>query len=759
MRKQKKIIYFSIIFTSILIIIIIFNIQNIQKIFFKFNKSNLNEKSSIPIEEWDIAPTINQVNQMIDQDFLIGKYQFNYTGASNFFHEVNTYNINTGYSHIEIMKPYESGSYANSSGAYLDSSYNNNSIHKAYLVIESNDVNNYQNYPVTLIYGGKDGTPSNGIKTKMSQWYSTSQTSNTSFNKFSKLGYIDISDYVRENGYGWYYCCNIPCTKDATTADYSADWKIVVIEENPTLSIRTLKLQFGYLANAGSNTWYNSSIDLGNVTTKKIGNVTGQFLYNFTHIDGTNNGTLQIYTGSNYQNIISKNGYRTEKSPFPGIKTKNTLSLKQNVNYSNSLYYSGNNIFPKKTASNNSILITGGDVELLDITGKTDYHNIILENSKNSIILRFKNNFSIVTHMLGISYDIDAPEYTSTQTSTVHDDSYVSINGTIENVSTTSSEIGMYNGKVTVTIDKDLTILSTTAYFIDSKGNKTPLSSAMYEINYENNTITYIYGKDTAGKSLLGDTLTYTIETNSENLYAKDKAKYTITNEVTSKGNLIYAGNNENYEIDNLIWTTSSATLYKPLTLTINPNGGIYENNTTNSTYKTYTEQSHEISTPTRNGYTFKYWSIEGTNSNLSKNTLTIGTTHTTLTANWELDPLILKSTINLNLSGKKAGIELDWSDYNIQNKYFVIYRKSPNSPTYETIIPLEKHFSNSIYVDKLANDTISPNTPKINISTENQNIKINPSSSDYGNTYTYYIESYDQTTNTLLNKSTKISE
>ena len=179
--------------------------------------------------------------------------------------------------------------------------------------------------------------------------------------------------------------------------------------------------------------------------------------------------------------------------------------------------------------------------------------------------------------MFGIAYDIDAPEYTSKQTSTVHNDSYVTVNGSIENASTTSSQIGMHNGKITVNIDKDLTILSTTAYFIDSKGNKTELNESMYKINRKNNTITYIYGKDIEGKSLLGDTLTYIIETNSENLLSKNKAKYTITNEVTSNGKLIYGGNNEDYEMDNVIWTTSSATLYKPLTLTIKPNGGTYK--------------------------------------------------------------------------------------------------------------------------------------------------------------------------------------
>lgn len=749
MKKQKKIIYFSILILAIFIIIATFNIQNIQKIFFKFNKSNLNE-NTIPIEEWNVTPTISTIDKMIDKDFLIGKYQFNYTGASSAYSELNNYNSTSGYSHLNIMYSYEEGPYASSSGAYLDSSYNNKgSIYKAYLIIESNHVDNYQDYPITLIYGGNNGTPRNGIKTKMTQWYINPNT-----NK-NYIGYIDISNYIKENGYGWYYCCNIPYKNLNEYTDTSADWKIVTIEENPDLNTRTLKLQLGFQCGNFKDTWYSATINLENITTKKTGNVTGQFLYNITNCDGTNSGKLQVYTGSTYKNIISQNGYRTELSPLPGIKTRNTLPIKQNVNYSNPLYYCGNNTLPVKNKTTNSIPITGADIELLDIDGTTNYHNITLENNKNSVILRFNPHpYLLNIHMFGIAYDIDAPEYTSNQSSTVHNDSYVTVSGTIENTSTTSSEIGMHNGKITVKIDKDLTILSTIAYFTDSKGNKTELGETMYEINHENNTITYIYGKDSTGKSLLGDKITYNIETISENLYEKDISKFTVNNEVTANGKLIYAGNNEDYQMDNVVWTTSSTIIYKPLTLTIKPNGGIYENNTSDITYKTYTEQTKQISTPTKNGYTFKGWSIIGDNSTINENTLTIGTTNTILTANWELDPLILHSTVNLNLSNKKGGIELNWSDYNIQNKYFVIYRKSSNSSTYETIIPLENKFCSNTYIDTFANDKNPPTTPHISIFSDNDNIKIDTSSIDIGNTYTYYIESYDNITNTLITTS-----
>lgn len=752
MKKQKKIIYFSILLITILIIIITFNIQNITKVFLDFKTSTLNEKSTnIPIKQLNITPTIESINTMLDTDFLIGKYQYNYTGTSSGFYETGNYNFTSGISHLDIMSTYEEGSTPNSSGAYLDGSYNKDgSIYKAYLVVESNNVSNYQDYPITLIYGGENGTPINGIKTKMSKWYNNSSTSNPYRNL---LGYLDISDYIKENGYGWYYCCNIPYKNDE--ADIANDWKIVVIEENPNINIRALKFQLGHLGSK-ENSWLSTTINLGNVTTKKTGAVTGQFLYNITNIDGTNAGKLQIYNGSTYNNIISENRYRTGSSPLPGIKTRNTIPIKNKVNYTNSLYYNGTNSTPTTTPSPKSVLITGTDVELLDIDGTTNYHNITIENNRNSVILRFNPNpYYLAIHMFGIAYDIDSPEYTTIQTSTVHDDSYVTIEGTTENISSTSSVIGMHNGKITVNIDKELKILSTTAYFTDSKGNKTELDESMYEINNTNNTITYIYGKDNEGKSILGDKLTYSIETIYENLHEKDITKFTVTNEVTGNGKLIYDNNKENYAIDKVIWTTSNTTILKPLTLTIKPNGGSYENNNTDISYKVYTEQTKQINTPTRNGYTFKGWSItEGTNSSINENILTIGTTDTIITANWELDPLTLKSTTNLSLANNKGGIELDWSNYNINNKYFIIYKKQENSDNFETIITLEDKFCNNKYIDVLANDKISPTVPKIDISTYLEDILVTPSSNDNGTTYTYYIEAYDSITNTLLNKS-----
>lgn len=737
MKKQKKILYFLIIIV-IFTIIVTFKTQIIQKTFGNLKKSRLDENTSeIPIKELNVTPAISSTSGLLDTDFLIGRYQLNYTGSSNEFAETNSYNISSGISHINVVSAYEEGTYASSSGAYLNGSYNQGgSIYKAYLVIESSGVSNLQNYPITLIYGGEDGTPKNGIKTAMTK-------------HIIRIGYTDITDYIKENGYGWYYCCNIPCV---VNSDISADWKIVVIEQNPNLNVRALKLQLGSLY---TSTWQSATIDLDGITTKKVGTVTGQLLYNITDTDGTNFGKLQVNSTNQYINLTSKNGYRTSSSPLPGLKLRNTLPLKQLVNYPNPRYYSGNNSSLTKTPGSKSVILTGSDMELLDIDGTTNYHNITINNSMNSVSIRVNPSpYWVDINMFGIVYDIDVPIYTSTQSTTPHDDYYATINGKVENISTQTQGIGLHNGKITVKVDKGLEILSTTAYFTGSDGTKVNLSDLMYEINHENNTITYIYGKDSSGRSLIGESITYTIETISTKLQNENILDHTVQNEVTANGKLIYNYKDLDYQMDNIISNKSTATLQKPLILTIDPNGGTYENSNTTTTYKLYAKETKQLSTPIKNGYTFTGWSSSEDDTEIHNNTITIKNKDITLTANWKLDELILTSKVNLNLANQKGGIELDWSNYNSTNKYFIIYRKQENSENWESIIKLEDQYSQNTYVDILANDIDKPLVPKINISASENHIIINTESEDTGTTYSYYIESYDSTTQTILNKS-----
>ena len=74
-------------------------------------------------------------------------------------------------------------------------------------------------------------------------------------------------------------------------------------------------------------------------------------------------------------------------------------------------------------------------------------------------------------------------------------------------------------------------------------------------------------------------------------------------------------------------------------TITINPNGGLYNNSTDVITYEKKKGEIVEVNgTIERDGYLFKGWDVDPSNSSFVNNVLTVGTEDATLTAKWELD-------------------------------------------------------------------------------------------------------------------------
>ena len=73
-------------------------------------------------------------------------------------------------------------------------------------------------------------------------------------------------------------------------------------------------------------------------------------------------------------------------------------------------------------------------------------------------------------------------------------------------------------------------------------------------------------------------------------------------------------------------------------TLTVNPNGGIYNSGTDTVTYEMNYNSTKEISNPTRDGYTFTGWDITGTNATLNGKEFKIGESNATLKATWTIN-------------------------------------------------------------------------------------------------------------------------
>ena len=91
---------------------------------------------------------------------------------------------------------------------------------------------------------------------------------------------------------------------------------------------------------------------------------------------------------------------------------------------------------------------------------------------------------------------------------------------------------------------------------------------------------------------------------------------------------------------DTIMTTESDHNIYahwRPATytLTVNPNGGVLNGTTNNSTYNLASGSTENILNPTRTGYVFAGWTVSGQGSSMSGTTFTMGYENTTLTANW----------------------------------------------------------------------------------------------------------------------------
>ncbi len=70
-------------------------------------------------------------------------------------------------------------------------------------------------------------------------------------------------------------------------------------------------------------------------------------------------------------------------------------------------------------------------------------------------------------------------------------------------------------------------------------------------------------------------------------------------------------------------------------TLTVNPNGGVLNGTTNNSTFNIAYGSTETILNPTRSGYVFAGWTLSGAGSSMNGTTFTMGYENATLTANW----------------------------------------------------------------------------------------------------------------------------
>lgn len=454
----------------------------------------------IPAKAAVTTSTSVNTNQLTEVESLVGHYQFNVAAGSN----INSKG-DRGYSHVDSMKTFEKNHsnklLGNSSGGYLDGVYNNGgSIYKAYLIIESSTVDfSLADYPITFV----SGTTNNKMETKVE--YYCFDTTYSSGNE-RRSGYIDVTDFVKKNGYGWYYVCNIPyCTDGADwNSDQFAGWKLVVVEENYDVPMRMLKLNIGSQNIMSTGSTSSITISGEGIKTSRTKDITGQFLFGMAGADPSaeqNNSILYACSDKkdeyDYKTITTKSGVRTPINPLVFISSRNGNPLNTESNFENPVYFDGKDFI--STNKNGSYQTGAGDLELLDINTSSEfYHDVKLDKDKSFVTFKFETvtECALMTSVLGLAVDIDVPDYDN-QCNITYDKEKNEF--TIEGVLSNNSElydIGIISPVFTFDYDPNLTVSNyeariTTLVSDDSAKLERVLNNAEIKVDKENSLIKF----------------------------------------------------------------------------------------------------------------------------------------------------------------------------------------------------------------------------------------------------------------------------
>ena len=128
------------------------------------------------------------------------------------------------------------------------------------------------------------------------------------------------------------------------------------------------------------------------------------------------------------------------------------------------------------------------------------------------------------------------------------------------------------------------------------------------------------------------DTVTQMYYQASTSIANPERVGYTFKNWTASSGSIndkVFTMGSENATLT-ANWDINSYTL------TVNPNGGSWNNSSENQTFELDYQGTKEITKPERSGYTFDGWTVSGTNSTISGTTFKIGEANATLTAKWK---------------------------------------------------------------------------------------------------------------------------
>ena len=354
----------------------------------------------------------------------VGRYKINYIGNTNHY---TWYSPDGGAVAKKIYNDLTDG-YANSSMAALERSADTSKIKYAYLVWQTRAKQGITRSVGFITPGG--GRYSIAPEYAINDWRVVG--GNPGMRSMFCMA-ADVTEIVRNSGYGEYAVCNIPYFHwgddgDRGGGEAPGSWQMIVVEEDDSFPVRAVKLDMGAKFYLGKD--FGSELSFGKgLKSKSVGAATGQVFFG-----ASNSSTYEAMT----ENIETYN----ERGDAVGKVASNTTN-------SAGLYKNGS-LINVRDRDKGCIRM-----DLSNIDGN-------MGNQANRINLTVQNTGWTTSFLLGMAVDIAYPDFVGTQTTTVHSGSSATVGGEFCNVADTN-DTGIYEGNMTVQLDSGLTPTGATA--------------------------------------------------------------------------------------------------------------------------------------------------------------------------------------------------------------------------------------------------------------------------------------------------------
>lgn len=273
-------------------------------------------------------------------------------------------------------------------------------------------------------------------------------------------------------------------------------------------------------------------------------------------------------------------------------------------------------------------------------------------------------------------------------------------------------------------------IINENGYITDKITNTTYTTNATLYAYYTATTYTVIYNSNGGTGTMANDTATYDSNfITTKNTFAKTGYTFKGWNEKTDGTGTVWGLTTSGVYESGKSWKwtyTKNITLYaqwkvNSYTLTVNPNGGTWNNSTSASTITQNYGTTYTLANPTKPGYTFTGWTLSGKGS-LSGSTYTFADGAGTLTANYTESNYIVtydattnggstakqtastryKSSVDLTKKAEKSGYEfVGWNTNKDATSVLSSYEMPANDVTLYAIYKKELSATFNYYNSK----------------------------------------------------------